>query len=95
MVLCICYLLSVLLVGLFFTVREQTARVKLRLTRLHRQVLVDAGTRDLKSLHKDNKSAKNDQVLELPVEAYCLGGRRIPWDALAVADEATTIATAG
>jgi hypothetical protein len=91
--LCVGYLASVLFVGLFFTFREQRAREKLRLTRLHHQALLDAGARDPKRLdssHK-HKPGKNDHVLE----EYYLGGRRIPWYALAVADVSSYIDISG
>ncbi|OWZ01781.1 Solute:Sodium Symporter (SSS) protein [Phytophthora megakarya] len=91
--LCGGYLVSVLLVGLFFTFREQRAREKLRLTRLHHQALMNAGARDSKHLDAppSHSPAKNDSVLE----EYYLGGRRIPWYALAVADVSSYIDISG
>ncbi|ETP13118.1 hypothetical protein F441_11615 [Phytophthora nicotianae CJ01A1] len=91
--LCAGYLVSVLLVGLFFTSREQRERERLRLTRLHHQALIDAAARDPKSLDAPHslKPAKNDDVLE----EYYLGGRRIPWYALAVADVSSYIDISG
>ncbi|RLN79614.1 hypothetical protein BBJ28_00027075, partial [Nothophytophthora sp. Chile5] len=79
-------------VGLFFTVKEQRAREKLRLVRLQRQVLLDAGARDPKHLDTPRKPASdNDHILE----EYYLGGRRIPWYALAVADVSSYIDISG
>ncbi|KAG6580099.1 sodium:solute symporter [Phytophthora cinnamomi] len=91
--LCVAYLASVLVVGLFFTFKEQRARERLRVTRLHHQALKDAGARDptrLDASH-NHKPAKNDHVLE----EYYLGGRRIPWYALAVADVSSYIDISG
>ncbi|KAL7993815.1 putative sodium/solute symporter, sodium/glucose symporter superfamily [Plasmopara halstedii] len=85
--LCIGYLVSVLLVGFVFTIREQRAREKARLTRLHDKAVMDKGIKD----SKGSTSAKNNHILE----EYYLGGRRIPWYALAVADVSSYIDISG
>jgi hypothetical protein len=80
--LCGGYLLSVLLVGLFFTFKEQRTRERVRQQRLKQAV---AG------VPNGHKSNNNDRVLE----EYYLGGRRIPWWALAVADVSSYIDISG
>ncbi|CAI5742978.1 unnamed protein product [Peronospora destructor] len=91
--LCIGYLVSVLLVGLFFTYREQREREELRLIRLHYQSLMDAGARDPKrfDVSCSLEPVKKDHVLE----EYYLGGRRMPWYTLAVADVSSYIDISG
>jgi hypothetical protein len=76
--LCGGYLLSVLLVGLFFTMKERRERAAQRLQREH----------DKKSM---SAASHGDAVLE----EYYLGGRRIPWWALAVADVSSYIDISG
>ncbi|KAJ0408769.1 hypothetical protein ATCC90586_005520 [Pythium insidiosum] len=70
--LCGLYLVSVLGVGLFFTLREQRERVR-------QQAQAKLG------------QGGGDEVLE----EYYLGGRRIPWWALAVADVSSYIDISG
>ncbi|CAH0473848.1 unnamed protein product [Peronospora belbahrii] len=94
LMLCSGYLCSVLFVGLFFTFREQRAREKLRLIRLHHQALMNAGARDVKRLENTSQSLEpvnNNHILE----DYYLGGRSIPWIALAVADVSSYIDISG
>lgn len=73
--LCGGYLLSVLLVGLFFTEKERRDREKFRREREAR--------------------AKTDSHADEILEEYYLGGRRIPWWALAVADVSSYIDISG
>lgn len=90
--LCIIYLFSVLCVGFFFTLKERRDRDKFR--KLHEQKAQQA---DRKPEHRrgggaDAKKQKaDDQVLE----EYYLGGRRIPWWALGIADVSSYIDISG
>jgi hypothetical protein len=76
--LCAGYLLSVLAVGLFFTLRGRHEREQRR------------REREL-SRYTGSVSDKDECVLE----EYYLGGRRLPWWALAVADASSYIDISG
>lgn len=82
--LCALYTLSVLIVGFYFTAKERREREQARLRR------------EQQSHHQRRRGdprapASDEQVLE----EYYLGGRRIPWWALGVADVSSYIDISG
>ena len=81
--ICVGYLLSVLCVGFFFTFKEQRDREKLK-----RSVEAQKAARRMGL--KDAKADESDCL-----EQYYLGGRKIPWWALAVADVSSYIDISG
>lgn len=119
--LCVLYLLSVLCVGFYFTLKERRDRAQFRQARLRRSLELDRDNNNDK--HNNNSSTKlrhestrsdkqhssaktatpapatntttdhgvDDEVLE----EYYLGGRRIPWWALGVADVSSYIDISG
>lgn len=80
--LCGGYLLSVLLVGLFFTFKERRDREAFRRQRERT---------NNKKAEATTAASHGDAALE----EYYLGGRRIPWWALAVADVSSYIDISG
>lgn len=81
--LCIGYLLSVLCVGFYFTWRTKRDQERARQQQFHDDRLVSSSSR--------GEAKAKDAVLQ----EYYLGGRRIPWWALAVADVSSYIDISG
>uniref|UniRef100_K3WBU1 Uncharacterized protein n=1 Tax=Globisporangium ultimum (strain ATCC 200006 / CBS 805.95 / DAOM BR144) TaxID=431595 RepID=K3WBU1_GLOUD len=84
--LCVVYLFSVLCVGFYFTLKERRDREKLRQLRLRA-----AADQRHKTKTNTNSDVSDEQVLE----EYYLGGRRIPWWALGIADVSSYIDISG
>ncbi|KAF1335973.1 Sodium/glucose cotransporter 5, partial [Globisporangium splendens] len=86
--LCVLYLFSVLCVGFYFTLKERRDREKLRQLRL-------CATADQIRMAKSNGNTDSDVSDEQVLEEYYLGGRRIPWWALGIADVSSYIDISG
>lgn len=91
--LCALYTLSVLAVGFYFTAKERREREVARLHREQQQQQQQQFPRRQRRGAGNTKDppAADDQVLE----EYYLGGRRIPWWALGIADVSSYIDISG
>lgn len=87
--LCVLYLFSVLCVGFYFTLKERRNRKTFRNQREQQQSQQAQATSNRRG--GDVKHKPDDRVLE----EYYLGGRRIPWWALGVADVSSYIDISG